>query len=110
MTTVAAVMRRSYSPAMFDDMDLPPHTREFDRATSVTTLTFAGDLSDEQAEAVWARMESTDDVDQVKRANLRAACGALMSAGEPETLEDALVVITLLRAASVGSLNYLLGD
>lgn len=77
MTTVSAVMRRSYSPTMFDDLNLPAHTRAWDKPTAVTTLTFVGELTDAQVDAVWARMESTNDADQAARAVLRADHDAL---------------------------------
>lgn len=35
-------------------------------------LEFDGDLSPEQIDAIWARMESKDDADQERRAALRA--------------------------------------
>lgn len=72
MTAISAVMRRSYFVAMFADLTDVAHTRTFDKPTGVTTLTFDGDLDEATAEAIWARMESTDDADQARRAVLRA--------------------------------------
>lgn len=82
MTTISAVMRRTYTPTMFDDLTDVLHTRAFDKATSITTLTFDGDLEPAVSDAIWARMESRDDVDQAKRAALRADRDAL-AAGDP---------------------------
>lgn len=98
MTTIAAVMRRSYTAGMFDDLDVPPHTREY--VKPVTTLTFTPDLTPTQAAQVWTRMESTDDVDQAKRANLRALRDAVVAA---PTLEN-------VAALATANANYLLGD
>lgn len=109
MTTVSAGMRRSYTAGMFDDLGLPAHTRTWDKATGVTTLTFAEALTSEQAEQVWARMESADDVDQAARASLRALRDATEDAPTPTTLEDALAQVGLLRSAVVGALTYWLG-
>lgn len=110
MTTVSAVMARSYTPDMFDDLELPPHTRDRDPVTRVTTLVFDADLTPEQAGAVWARMESIDDVDQARRAGLRAGRDALAGAEDPASLEEALALIAMLKAAVVDSLDYWLGE
>ena len=82
MTTIAAVMARSYIPEMFADLTDVPHTRTFDRPSGVTTLAFDGTLSTEDEHAIWARMESRNDVDQAKRATLRADRDAL-PVGDP---------------------------
>lgn len=84
-------MRRSYTPGMFADLTLVPHVRAFDKATSVTTLTFDGELPAGVAEAIWARMESTDDVNQAKRATLRADRAALDEADPLRRLYDAVL-------------------
>ena len=79
---VSGPMRRSYSPAMFADL-VRPDVRIVSRTVGPTwTLTFAGTepgpaLSEAEAAAVWARMESTDDADQSRRAALRAAAAGL---------------------------------
>lgn len=73
MTVIAAVMRRSYTAGMFDDVTEGAacvYTR--DRSTGIVTLDFPADLSSDQAAAVYARMESKDDADQAARAALRA--------------------------------------
>lgn len=108
MTTVSAVMRRSYTADMFADLGLPPHARTYDKP--VTTLTFDGVLTAAEQEAVWARMESADDADQGRRANLRADRDAVLTAADPTTLDEALAMIALLRTAVVDGLNYVLGD
>lgn len=56
-------------------------------------LEFDGDLTPQQVEAVWLRMESRDDADQAKRAALRAAAATLPDG-------DALRL----------TIDYLLGD
>lgn len=93
MTSVVAVMRRSYTVGMFDDLTGGlVCTRTLDKATGITTLDFDGDLTNEQVDAVWARMESKDDADQAQRAALRA-----------------LVVEHPDCALSVALTNYVLG-
>ena len=77
MTTISATMTRSYTPDMFADLTDVPHARTFDRPSGVTTLTFDGTLSPEVEAAIWSRMESRDDADQLRRATLRADRNAL---------------------------------
>ena len=97
MTVIVVCAARSYSPAMFEDLTDVPHVRVFDKPSGVTTLTFDGDLSAEVADAIWARMESKNDADQAKRADLRAARDAV-------TGDDPISVA--VRAA----IDYQLGD
>lgn len=77
MSTIAAVMRRSYTADMFDDLAAVPHLRAWDKATGVTTLTFDGVLDENTTHAIRARMESTDDTDQASRTGLRVDRDAL---------------------------------
>ena len=78
MTTISVVMRRFYSPSIFDDLTLVPHTRvPRDPETNLTTFVFDGELDPATVDAIWSRMESRDDADQTRRAALRAAAAAL---------------------------------
>lgn len=63
-------------------------------------LLFDGVLSDEQASAIRDRMESTDDADQARRAELRTLRDAVVAA---PTLEN-------VAALQVANTNYALGD
>lgn len=99
MTTVVAVMARSYTPAMFDDLTDVEHARTFDKPTGVTTLTFDGDLDAETAAAIWARMESASDADQANRANLRV----LLAAAEATELDA-------VGELAVAAMHYWLGE
>lgn len=65
-----------------------------------TAVTFAGELDEDETEAVWLRIESTDDIDQAKRAELRAKRDAV-SAGP--SLENVAALV-------VANANYGLGD
>lgn len=60
---------------MFADLTSVPHVRDY--AKPVTTLTFDAALDAATVDAIWARMESTDDADQARRADLRADRDAL---------------------------------
>ena len=91
MTSVAAVMRRIYTADMFADLNVPSHVRTWDKATGVTTLTFAGELDPATVDAIWSRMESRHDADQQQRAALRAAAAAL-----PEGSDLRLTICYLL--------------
>lgn len=82
MTVIAEVMARSYSFTMFDDLTSVPHVRTFDKPSGVTTLTFADDLPPEVEAAIRDRMTSKNDVDQAKRAVLKADRDALAE-GDP---------------------------
>lgn len=84
-TVVVAPMRRSYTSAMFDDL-LPVGVVVVSRAVGkpAWTLTFCGTapgpaLDEATVAAVVARMESTDDADQSRRATLRADRDALVA-------------------------------
>lgn len=70
-TTVTAIQRRSFEYGMFADLTDSAHTRP-QRAGNAVTITFEADLSPETVAAIVARLESTDDVDQAKRAELAA--------------------------------------
>ena len=94
MTVVEATLRRSLNYSSFVDITGPDI--ELLRWTK-TRAEFDGDLTPEQVQAVWARMESTDDVDQAARADLRASRDAA-------TGDDPLAVA--VRA----SINYQLGE
>lgn len=102
-TVVVAPMRRSYTSAMFDDL-LPEGAFVASRVVGkpAWTVTFIGTepgpaLDAETVAAVVARMESTDDADQAKRADLRAKRDAVIG-DEPEKVA--------VRAA----IDYMLGD
>lgn len=97
MTVIKVCAARTWTQAMFDDLTDIPHVRTFDKPTGITTLTFEGDLSAEVAHDVWARIESKNDADQAKRADLRAKRDAVVG-DEPEKVA--------VRAA----IDYLLGD
>jgi hypothetical protein len=89
VNVVSAVMKRTYTVDMFDDLNVPPHVRTY--VKPVTTLTFDEDLTDEQRAAVWARMESADDGDQARRAELRADRDALPEDDRLRRLYDYLL-------------------
>lgn len=92
MTEVQAVMARSLTPDMFDDLtDAAPMT--WARNGRLTALTFDADLTPEQADAVWARMTSRDDAHQAKRASLDTRRKAVMAAINPLEVGDPLKVI-----------------
>lgn len=75
---VGCVRRKGLTLAAFADItDAPIIT-----PIRADRIEFAGTLTDEQVRAVWARMESTDDADQAKRAVLRADRDALAE-GDP---------------------------
>lgn len=99
MTTVCAVMARSYTSTMFDDLDVPAHTRTYDKQSGVTTLAFAGVLDGATETAIRERMTSKNDADQEARANLRT----LLAAAETGDLED-------IRALTVAAMRYWLGE
>lgn len=73
-------------------------------------LEFDGDLTAEQQTQIWERMTSLDDADQAARESIRAARDTLLAAPAPETLEDAITLIELLRTAVLDGLNYFVGD
>lgn len=111
-TTISAVMVRDRTPAMFDDLlaGVADKSYSVTRANGVTTLLFAADLDDVTVAAIRARMMSRDDADMAARASLASARDAVRDAADPVTLDDALAVIGLLRAAVVDGLDYVLGD
>lgn len=80
MTTIAAVMARSYTSHMFDDLTDPDlsHTRTLDKQTGVTTLVFAGELDGATEDAIRDRMTSRNDADQAARDVLRERRDALV--------------------------------
>lgn len=88
MTVIAAVMARFYTFGMFDDLTDVPHTRTFDSMSKVTTLTFDGALSAEVEVAICDRMTSKNDIDQAKRAALRADRDALATEDPLRRLYD----------------------
>ena len=100
MTAITVVAARTWTQAMFDDLTDIPHVRTFDKPSGITTLTFDGDLAPEVEHAIWARMESKNDVDQAKRADLRAKRGAVIA--DP-SLENVAALV-------VAEANYQLGD
>lgn len=100
MTVVSAVMARVYTFGMFDDLTDVPHVRTFDSLSKVTTLTFDGELSAEVKVAIRDRVESKNDVDQARRADLRAKRDAVVGGA---TLEN-------VAALAVAEANYMLGD
>jgi hypothetical protein len=71
-TSVTSPLRRSYNAALFDGLDLPAPV-DFWAADGLWSVLFDGPLTDAQVFAAWARMESTDDADETRRAALRAA-------------------------------------
>lgn len=87
MTTVSGTRRRVVGPDTFADLTDVPVALD---GITLTGITFDGDLTPSEADAVWARMESSDDADQAARAALRAA-------------GDATNLAQILRA-------YVLGD
>jgi hypothetical protein len=100
MTTVTASAMRPISSDMFLDITGPDCAVTSIRADgSDLTVTFDGDLTDAQVQAIRDRMTSRDDTDQAARANL-ATLGAAVKAGA--TLEN---VAALLLAQN----DYLLG-
>lgn len=100
MTTIAAVMRRSYTADMFDDLTDVPHARSWDKATGVTTLTFDADLDEQTTAAIRDRMTSKDDDDQAARANLRVLRDAV----------EADPTLANVAALVVANTNYGLGE
>lgn len=79
MTVVTGTVRRkSLTLDAFADITEAPIVRPIrpDR------IEFDGDLTEEQQTAVWLRMESVNDVDQERRANLRSDRDALPE-GDP---------------------------
>lgn len=108
-TVVSGVMPqgRSFQFGMFADITDVIPTRTL--ANGVTTLTFATELTAEQVDAIWWRMTSRDDTDQVARCSLAGVRDDL-AAAPLGTLEDALVVVAMLRDAAVAHLTYMLGD
>lgn len=88
MTTVIGKRRRSVGPDTFADITTAAVTR-----IDSEGVTFDATLTAAQVDAVWSRMESTDDIDQAKRAQLR-------------TDRDALAAADPLRRLY----NYMLGD
>lgn len=72
-TTITAPLRRSYNADLFAGLDLPPVTAA-SNSRGVWSITFDGVLTAAQERSAWARMESTDDTDQARRAVLRDAC------------------------------------
>lgn len=107
MTRVGATLRRSLSYSSFVDITGPDvallrWTKEY--------ADFDGDLTPEQVEAIWARIESTDDVDQEKRANLRALMAEVRDAEVPASLEDALALVAVMQVTIVDALGYWLGE
>lgn len=70
MTTVTARAARAIGFDTFADMGLT--VSGIARSNGDTVLTFAADLTPEQAQAVWDRMTSRDDADQARRAELAA--------------------------------------
>lgn len=83
-TSVTARLRRSYNATLFDGLDLPA-ALDFWVADGLWSVLFDGELTDAQVFAAWARMESTDDTDQTRRAAVREAvpcchaCSVLMA-------------------------------
>lgn len=71
-TSVTSPLRRSFNAALFDGLDLPAPV-DFWVADGLWSVLFDGPLTDAQVFAAWARMESTDDADETRRAALRAA-------------------------------------
>lgn len=103
MTVIAAVFARSYALDMFDDLavvggEVVPHTSSRDKATGVTTLTFAVDLDPATVTAIRDRMTSRNDDDQAARANLRD----LRDAAAEGDIEN-------IRALAVAAIDYWLG-
>ena len=72
LTCVTARLRRSFSEAVFDGLDLPALV-DWWLVDGLWTVMFDGLMTDAQVFAAWGRMESVDDVDQARRADLRAA-------------------------------------
>lgn len=69
-TVVTSILRRSYNADLFDGLDLPAAV-DFWIADGLCSVLFDGELTDAQAFAVWARMESVDADDETRRAVLR---------------------------------------
>lgn len=99
MTSISAVMARSYSPDMFADLGLWP-VREWDKASGVTTLVFDGDLDAPIVAAIRARMTSRDDADQAARANLAALRDSVTA--DP-SLENVAALATAVAAYVLGA-------
>lgn len=70
--TVTGEAARPVSYGMFAGIPDIPEVRSFGRDGAATVVTFAGELTPEQAQAVWDRMTSRDDADQARRAELAA--------------------------------------
>jgi hypothetical protein len=95
VTTVVGVVRRpKLGYSSFADITAVPVAQG---GIAKDGITFAGDLTAEEYAAVWARLDSTDDADLVRRADLRAKRDAVVG-DEPEKVA--------LRA----SIDYMLGD
>ena len=66
-TSVTARLRRSYNASLFDGLNLPPVV-DFWVADGLWSVLFDGELTDADVFAAWARMESSDDTDEARRA------------------------------------------
>ena len=108
-TTITATMRRSYTADMFDDLNVGPHVRAWDKATGVTTLTFDAALDNPTAEAIRCRMTSRDDTDQAARATLKGQRDAVVSLANAEQVDTAALVAAVADLAVMAT-NYALGD
>lgn len=100
MTTVTARAGRSVGYSTFDDLTPGAGVSDILTKDGLTTVTFDGTLAPAQVDAVRARMESRDDADQTRRANLAALRAA---AAAPTATTDDVKALALAVAA------YLLG-
>lgn len=102
-TVLTGKMRRSYAPGMFSDLTQVPHVRTWDRASGVTTLTFPDGLDEDKAAEVWARVESSDDTDQARRAAVRdSLAGPVEGADLTEILAWLIQAVDTVAAYSLG--------
>lgn len=97
-TSIQGRVKRSIRPDSFVDITSAPLV--VPEGIDSNGLLFDGDLGVGQVSAVWARMESADDADQTKRADLRAKRDAVVADPTPENV----------AALAVANANYVLGD
>jgi hypothetical protein len=70
-SSVTAPLRRAFSFDLFAGLGTPP-VIDYWVADGLWSVLFDGPLTNAQVFAAWARMESTDDSDQERRAAVRA--------------------------------------
>jgi hypothetical protein len=88
MSEVSGTIQRTLGLQSFTDITDVPLV-----AIRRDGVTFDGDLTPEQADAVWARMTSRDDAHQARRTSLDTRRKAVMAAINPLEVGDPLKVI-----------------